>query len=82
MFLGLTPYPWLFFFMFLKYALKKLGLRKSKTTSKLRRAFSHEDIKHPELFSGPSVLLERILIYIKARQNQSSKCKSFLHIIS
>lgn len=41
-----------------------------------------EDMKHPELFSGASVLLQRILTYIKAKQNQSPKCKSPLCIIS
>lgn len=36
---------------------------KRQTMSKLTRALSHEDTKHPELFSGASVLLQSILTY-------------------
>lgn len=50
--------------------------------SKLTRAFSHGDVKHPELFSGASVLLQRILTSIKVRWNQSPKSKNSLYTIS
>lgn len=52
---------------------KKLGLRKSRTMSELTGAFSHEGMRNPELCSGALVLLQRILIYIKAQTESVTK---------